>query len=328
MAVNEAEWDQNQRRRGAHFLQSLEWAKFQQSQGSSYRLVEARGWSCLLLKRQNRFGEYLFAPYGPTIDSPAQLDDCLSRLRQIAKEVSAGWLKIEPMIGGSSLNPIHELRACGAVRAVRDVEPSLTRILDLSPPVDEILAGVSQSTRSFIRKNQRENFLTFKTSTAPSDMPAFAGLLDTVASRKGVSFFSADYFTKQAEVLMPAKMMFLELAYSGQQLVGGAVMHDFGPAGSYTYAASLPEASKLSVSALLLWQAIVNAKARGIKQLDLYGTAPEDAPASHPWYGFSSYKKKFGGQIIEHAGTWDIPMAKKYKVYRTAQSLNRRFKRL
>ncbi len=275
-----------------------------------------------LLKR-NRLGSYLFAPYGPILDSPEALADCLTQLASQARSLGADWIKFEPIILKGNLSDLlKELPAAGAVKAGRNLEPALTRILDISPTPDELLATISQSTRSMIRKNQRENILTFKTSTNPDDIKIFISMLDVVANRRGIGFFPPSYFINQAKLLMPAKMMFLELAYSGRQPVAAAVMHDYGSIGSYTYAASLPEARKQSASALLLWQAIINAQARGVKQMDLYGIAPDDAPPSHPWYGFSTYKRKFGGQVVELAGTWDLPLTKRYRLYRTGQRLN------
>ncbi|MBX4197404.1 peptidoglycan bridge formation glycyltransferase FemA/FemB family protein [Candidatus Saccharibacteria bacterium] len=323
MLTNKDQWDQKQLRRGASFLQSLKWAEFQESVGFKPHFLSGPGWSCMVLEKTNRFGKYLFAPYGPTLDSSARLAACLSDLSELAGHTGADWLKIEPTVTSGNLSDLlSSLMDANGRRADHNVEPALSRVLDLSPEPEELLAGISQSTRSLIRKNQRESILTFQTSTTPSDLAGFAAMLDAVAERKGIGFFSAGYFIKQAQILMPAKMMFLEQAFEGKELVGAAVMHDYGKTSSYTYAAALPEARKLSVSALLLWQAIINARARGINQLDLYGIAPDDAPLSHPWYGFSTYKKKFGGSVVELAGTWDIPITKKYRLYRAAQKLH------
>lgn len=328
MTDDKTKWDAEQTRRQASFLQSLKWGEFQAAVGAEPHYLRGTGWSCLALLKKNRLGSYLFAPYGPTLDDVKYLNTCLDELGRLGQELKVDWLKLEPLgPSGQQSEIAGVLRRNSGHRAAHDAEPSLSRVLDIAPTPDELLAGISQSTRSLIRKNQRENTLVFKTSRTPSNMSAFSDMLDTVADRKGIGFFTKDYFIKQAEILMPANMMFLEQAYAGKKLVGEAVMHDYGQLGSYTYAASLPEARKLSVSALLLWQAILNAKARGIKTLDLYGTAPDDAPPSHPWYGFSAYKKKFGGQIVQTVGTWDIPITKRYRLYRAAQTAQKLIKR-
>ena len=46
----------------------------------------------------------------------------------------------------------------------------------------------------------------------------------------------------------------------------------------------------------------------GHKFFDFYGIAPEDAPKTNPWYGFTQFKKSFGGQPTEFPGTWELPL--------------------
>ncbi|HEX5448333.1 MAG TPA: peptidoglycan bridge formation glycyltransferase FemA/FemB family protein, partial [Candidatus Saccharimonadales bacterium] len=184
-------------------------------------------------------------------------------------------------------------------------------------------AGVSQSTRSYIRKNQREQLLEFKSSKNPKDMPILTDMLRTVAGRNRVNFYHDEYYHKQAEILMPAGMMRLELALDGQKPIASAVIHSYGSSSSYTYAASLPEARSKGASDLLLWHCILESKDRGAKSLDLFGIAPEDAGPRHPWAGISAFKKKFGGQVIERTGTWELPLSGKYRLYRTAGRIRR-----
>lgn len=325
-------WDKLQIDRGASFLQSSLWAKFQESIGNQPLQLQGQGWSCLALVKQNRAGRYLFAPYGPILDSPSDLAAAINELRSRAKELEADWVKLEPIVAGGQTDNLRKtLKANQLVKAGRDIEPALTRVVDISLPPDELLATISQSTRSVIRKNQRENILTFKTSTDPADVKIFTRMLDSVADRRGIGFFPQKYFYDQAELLMPVGMLYLELAYDDKKPVGGALIHDYGKSSCYTFAATLPEAQKQSVAALLLWQVILNAKNRGSKAIDLYGSAPDDAPQSHPWYGLSVNKRKFGGILVESVGTWDLPVTNKYRLYRwaqTAQKFKRKVKRL
>jgi lipid II:glycine glycyltransferase (peptidoglycan interpeptide bridge formation enzyme) len=322
-----AQWDKRQRDLRSSFLQTALWARFQASVGHKPHFVSGDGWSCLLLERKAPIGRYLFAPYGPTVSKNATPQAALESIKAYGRSQKADWLRLEPVI--SQLSPDEQrriLKAAGG-RPVREVEPGLTRIVDLKRPADDILASFSQTTRNIIRRNQRQAILTFKTSRDPEDMPILTDMLEKVARRKSIGFFTADYYRRQAEILMPAGMMTLEIACDGQTPVGAAIIHDFAGISSYTNAGSLPEARDRNVSALLLWQAMVNAKDRGNTAIDLYGIAPDDAGPSHPWHGFSGFKKKFGGEVMERAGTWDIPLTPKYKLYRSALSAKRLIKR-
>lgn len=326
LGEDRARWDKRQRELNASFLQSSWWAEFQGSLGRQAHFLEGSGWTCLLLSRRAPVGRYLFAPYGPTVRDTAAAENCFSTLKEYAKDKGYDWLRLEP-VGASAETLRSALKVSGGRKAPHEVEPHLTRVVDLSPGMEDILAGISQTTRNIIRRNQREQGLTFKTSRDPADIPLFTRMLSTVAKRKGVGFYDDDYYRKQARALMPAGMLELEIAYDGRTPIGTALIHDFGGRSSYTYAASLPEARDKNVSALLLWQAMLNAKERGNKEIDLYGIAPDSAGPEHPWYGFSAFKKKFGGQVVEYAGTWDLPVSGKYPLYRAAQHANKLLKR-
>jgi lipid II:glycine glycyltransferase (peptidoglycan interpeptide bridge formation enzyme) len=41
-------------------------------------------------------------------------------------------------------------------------------------------------------------------------------------------------------------------------------------------------------------------KAKGCTEYDLLGIAPENANPDHPWTGISSFKEKFGGEVVTY----------------------------
>ncbi len=328
MVLNDSDWDERQTARGAAFLQSSAWGRFQDQIGHPPQFLSGSGWGCLLVERRTRLGKYWFAPYGPALDSADNLAAALAEIIAQARDAGVDWLRLEPMAAGNDIERLKSgLSQAGARPSAHITNPDLTLVVDLSPPLEDVLAAVSQSTRSFIRKNQRENFISFRSSISPADIPTFTRMLGTVSRRNRVNFYSNGYFQKQAECLMPAGMMFLELALDDGQPVASAIIHDYGETSAYTYAASLPEARRSNASALLLWQVMANAKARGRQRIDLYGIAPEAAPDSHLWAGFSAFKRKFGGHAVEHAGTWDLPLTNKYRLYRRAQTARRLLRR-
>jgi lipid II:glycine glycyltransferase (peptidoglycan interpeptide bridge formation enzyme) len=328
MNTKPQDWDDEQVKKQASYLQSGLWGELQEAIGLKPHFISGKDWSCLLIERKTPIGRYLFAPYGPTLDGLQALPACVDSIKQYARKAGFDWLTIEPYSPGADSTKIRELlKKSGAKVSDHNREPDLTRVLDLTPPPEAMLAQVSQSTRSFIRKNQREKFVSFQTSTDPADITIFTHMLSKITERKNVHFFPDEYFQKQAEVLMPAKMMFMELAVQAGRPVACALFYDYASMSSYTFAASLPEARKTSASALLLWQSMLNAKKRGNKTMDLYGIAPEGAPLSHPWAGFTSFKQKFGGEVIQHAGTWDIPLTRKYRLNRSVKSARKILKR-
>ena len=85
---------------------------------------------------------------------------------------------------------------------------------------------------------------------------------------------------------------------------------------------------KLPATVALLTEAIFDAKEQGISKFDFWGIAPDGADKSHPWYGFTDFKKSFGGYAVHYQGTYDIietPL--KYKLYQKSRKINRLLRR-
>ena len=56
-------------------------------------------------------------------------------------------------------------------------------------------------------------------------------------------------------------------------------------------------------------------------------TTSEDK--NHPWYGFTQYKKSFGGFEVDYSGTWDFPLNKrKYSLYKKIRKANRLLRKI
>ena len=84
------------------------------------------------------------------------------------------------------------------------------------------------------------------------------------------------------------------------------------------------EGRKLHATGILTIQLILDAKEKGLKYFDFWGIAPEDAPANHPWAGFTNFKKTFAGYEYDHAGTYDLVINPiKYQLYLILRKINR-----
>lgn len=319
-------WDDRQRALDASFLQSSDWEIFHQSMGTKTHKLQDKDWSCLLIERPSKLGRYLFAPYGPTLKNPTALQAALQAAAELGRKEGAHWLRIEAGLGVLKDSELDRPRKAGGlkiVKAPKQIDPRLTRLLDLTQSEDELLAAISQGTRQRIRKGLKQPQLEYRTSDDPEDMPLFMTMLGTVAERNKAFFHSDEYFQKQAEALMPRGHMRLEIALHDGKPVACFVIHDYNGTATYTYAGSLPEARDLQASTLLMWHVITSAKARGMTTLDLFGVAPDDAPKSHPWYGFTSFKRQLGGRNVMRGETWDIPLHPRYKLYRAALKAGR-----
>ena len=73
---------------------------------------------------------------------------------------------------------------------------------------------------------------------------------------------------------------------------------------------------KLHATGILTIELILDAVQNGQKTFDFWGIAPEGAPATHPWAGFTAFKKTFAGREVKYAGTYDLPTDPlRYRLY-------------
>ncbi|HET9173826.1 MAG TPA: peptidoglycan bridge formation glycyltransferase FemA/FemB family protein [Candidatus Saccharimonadales bacterium] len=319
--TDDEQWDNLVKSLDGSFLQSSAWAAFQEASGAQVHRIGGDGWACLLIAQRTRLRSYLFAPYGPVVANPDVLPIALKAITEFGRKHKFHWVRIEPNGGVSTdTNFDAHIASCGVrYRAShKQVNPLYTRILDLTPSEDELLASLSSSTRRTIRRHFDKQQLSFRTSTTASDMPVFLDMMHTVSQRNQVFFHSDDHFLTEAKVLMPRGDMRIEIAEFEGKPIACIVMHDFNNVTNYTYAASLPEARQYDASAILLWHVMCTAKSAGMTRLDLFGVVPDGTDSSHPWHGFSDFKRKFGGTVVRRGKTLDLPLSPRYYAYRSA----------
>ncbi len=108
------------------------------------------------------------------------------------------------------------------------------------------------------------------------------------------------------------------------EIIAASLFFDYQGTRFYMQSAANLDFKHLPATVALLSQAIFTAKEDGLKTLDFWGIAPKNANASHPWYGFTEFKKSFGGYEKIYAGTFDYLIdAKKYHLYSLLRKINR-----
>lgn len=108
------------------------------------------------------------------------------------------------------------------------------------------------------------------------------------------------------------------------EIIAASLFFDYQGTRFYMQSAANLDFKHLPATVALLSHAIFTAKEDGLKTLDFWGIAPEDADTSHPWYGFTEFKKSFGGYEKIYAGTFDYLIdPKKYHLYSLLRKINR-----
>jgi len=293
-----------------HFLQTEAWGKFQESLGRMVVRDSGDGWSYQAILEKGKINSRLYVPYGPTLSKPGALSPALTSLRAQAKKLGATFIRVEPL-GNVTTD---DLKAAGLRRVAR-VQPEATSVVDLMRSNDDIIAAMTPSNRN-LHRNYTAKGLEVHTSTNPADITILTTLLHGVAAKTGMHAHADSYLQKQAETFLPTgDGLLYYVTYEGQPVVASLV-YDGDDTRYYGHAAADYEHRKLSPGTIIVSQMILDAKAKGLTQFDLYGIWP-DATGNNPQAGITRFKRSFGGHDIRYNGTWELPVKKTgYALYR------------
>lgn len=304
-----------------HFLQSEAWERFQHALGHETIRREGDGWAYLAIVEHGGGLTRLYCPYGPTVATPEALNAALVSLKEEAKKCKADFARLQPY----SL-----LLTEAAVRKwqmfpVEYSQPEATRVIDLTPPLEEIIGQMSQSKRSVVR-NYRNKGLKYRESHDPADVEQLIPLLHDIAARNHITVHDDGYLRLQAKTLMPghASLHFMDL---NDKPITGALLFEDDETVYYAHAGTAAEHYKLQANTALVGELIAYAKKQEKKRFDLFGIAPNDDP-NHRLAGVTGFKASFGGAVVQYNQTYDLPYrAARYKAYQMLRSLKRKLKR-
>lgn len=309
-----------------HFLQSNTWAKFQKAVGNTVIKHTTEAWSYLAIVEKDRFGTYVYAPYGPYAVDETTLGQATKHLVAAAKRVGAYMVYIEPFLPVTREMAQTVLPPIGAKMSTYR-QPSTTQIINLEQPLDDIISQMSATQRNLYRNHEKKG-LKIRQSTSENDMSIFMTLLKQNASVKSFYIRKEKFFSTMAHTLLKAGDAKLYIGwYEETTPVIASLVYDSIDTRYYAFVGRDYSFDKLRANGPLVSRLIVDAKKAGKKSFDLYGIADSDDP-KHPLYSFTAFKKTFGGESVQLAGTWEIPLNnKKYYTKKTLQHLKKLAKR-
>jgi lipid II:glycine glycyltransferase (peptidoglycan interpeptide bridge formation enzyme) len=187
---------------------------------------------------------------------------------------------------------------------------------------DEVLKGMNQLWRRNIKKAAKEGVEVTRGSR--EDLKAFHELYVHTAQRdhftpRPLSYFETMYDALQADALPSEGSRFtLWLARHDGDLVASTIAIRVGEHAWYSYGASSTEKREVRGSNAIQWAMIRDAIGAGAAVYDLRGiTETLDADDAH--VGLIQFKVGTGGEAVEYAGEWDLPinraLYKAFQVY-------------
>jgi len=310
--------------------------------------------SLLVLRRRLAAGfSIAYIPWGPELpeldlppDSPAYDEFRASALKELALALKdllpsdTAFIRFDPpwFIEGLGTAPPPKIPP-PFVRAGADIQAPDTVLVNLSQPMDEILAQMKPKWRYnaklaikkgvALRRAGEDPKLRTEASQRADEITAFYGLLKETARRDGIAIHNIEYYRDIIESSSAGDSGVdtrLYLAEHEGDLLAGLVSLFRGNEAVYLYGASADKKRYLMAPYALQLKVMEDAQAAGCREYDLFGIPPNNDPA-HPMAGLYRFKTGFGGKIIHRPGSWDFPCRPLvYRLFRFAEALRKKLR--
>lgn len=186
---------------------------------------------------------------------------------------------------------------------------------------DEVLKAMNQQWRRNIRKADKAGVeVTAGDGTDPAaDLKAFHDLYVHTAERDHFTPRPLSYFRAMVDALSAEDPDRIRLWYARHEgdLVASTIAIRVGTHAWYSYGASSSEKREVQGSNAVQWAMIRDALAAGAAVYDLRGITDTLDP-DDPHVGLIRFKVGTGGEAVEYAGEWDLPLNRPlYKAFDT-----------
>lgn len=209
---------------------------------------------------------------------------------------------------------------------------TISVIIDLTLPYDDLWSGLSSSTRQAITKARSDGYTVEKTSW-PEQVAAYYEIHQETYTRTGVRPHPKTYFQGIADGMAVNKLASLWVCMDSDGRAVGFLntAHD-DHAGENTGAlywtgCSRSEHLASGVNYLLMWNAIIGAQKEGYQSFDVgeIVLALDQNKANN----LSIFKRKFGGELRRlYRGQMIVPLSSKYRVLDFSWRCGRKAKRV
>ncbi len=316
-----------------NFLQSWYWGEFHKAIGNKihrsgfYKNDQLVGVMLCVVEDAKR-GRYLIVPAGPLIDwkDTGQVEAFVDEIKRIAKLNGCIFVRVRPQLKSSDFSK-RLFSKYGFKSAPMHLHAELTSQVVLTKTKEELLASMRKSTRYEIRKSISLGVKVTSTND-PSALRDFYNLQVETSKRQNFIPFTYKFLKEQFEIFSKIGKALLYSAMFEKKLLAQAFIIFYGKEAVYHYGASTKEGRKYPGAYLIQWEAIKEAKRRGMKRYNFWGVAPKEQK-DHRFYGVSVFKRGFGGQDVNYLHAQDLIIDKlNYMVDYAVESIRKRIRNL
>lgn len=293
----------------ANFLQSWYWGEFQESLGRKifrigfFKQNKLEGVMFCYIETSKR-GRFLVVPGGPIIDwgNKALTEKFVSELKRIGIENRCVFVRVRPQLTDDDFSR-KTFANLGFKKAPMYLHAELTSQLSIEKNEDEIISQMRKATRYEIKKAKSLGIELIINGN--SNIENFYKLQIETAKRQKFVPFSENFLLKQFELFIKNDKAILYTTRYKNKILAQAFIIFYGQEAVYHYGASTDEGRKYPGAYLIQWEAILEAKRRGMLRYNFWGISPEGSK-DHRFSGLSLFKRGFGGQDVSYLPAQDL----------------------
>ena len=312
----------------SHPLQSYEWGEFREKTG--VKVVRRAGFQLTIHPIPHTPYTIGYLPKGELPNK-----EYIEELRKIGKEEKCIFIQLEPNVTASQ-NSKFEIRNSkfGLRPAARPLFTKYNFVLDLTKSEEELLKQMHQKARYNIKVAQKNGVEVIEDNSDKS-FEEYLRLTRETTERQKFYAHSEMYHRLMWDTLRVQSSKFkvqsldkdkltahlLLAKYKGKVLTAW-ILFVFKDTLYYPYGASSSENREVMSSNLMMWEAIRFGKKLGLSKFDMWGAMGPNPNKNDSWYGFHSFKEKYGPEHVEYIGSYDLiinPVL--YQVYKVADKL-------
>jgi len=256
-----------------------------------------------VLHKKSKRGEFLHIPMGPNLKDKKDLSVLVEFLKDYSKQEKISFIKINPFwVRDDETEKI--FTDLGFKNSAIHVSAEKTLVLDLNKTEEEILSQMRKTTRNLIRRAEKEGVKVIS-GVSQKLINDFFCLNEKTVKRQKFTPFSNEFIKSEISEFFKKDSVLLINAYYNKEPLSSGIFIFYGKEAFYHHGASLH--SKIPASYLMMFEAIKEAKKRGMQRFNFWGIVGEDE-RNHPWFGLSNFKRGFGGKEIDLIHCKDLPI--------------------
>jgi len=212
-----------------------------------------------------------------------------------------------------------EIFQARCIKSPRDTFAKANVLLDLTQSEGELLANMHKKHRYNIGVAQKGG-VTVRRAQNTADFDSFYRLLKTTADRQKYYVRAKEYYQIIWDTLAPKGISHILIAEKSGSPLAAWMLFCYENILYYPYGGSSDTEKNLFASNLLGWEAIRFGKQQGCRTFDMWGAAVDPNNKKDTYYGFTTFKLKFGGQHVLYIDSYDLVINKPvYDAYNAAQ---------